>query len=87
MNVNALTHRVLQDLKRRASIGDNWTLTIKSAAMGDLGEYSCVVTGENGDQQSASAYLNVQCKCIHAKYFPCERGRGRSNVWRYRWAK
>lgn len=52
----------MQDLKRRASIGEDGTLTINSAAMGDLGEYSCVVTGETGDQQSASAFLNVQCK-------------------------
>jgi len=51
-----------QDLKRRASIGSDGTLTINSAAMGDLGEYTCVVTGENGDQQSASAFLNVQCE-------------------------
>jgi len=51
-----------QDLKRRASIGLDGTLVIKSAAMGDLGEYTCVVTGETGDQQSASAFLNVQCK-------------------------
>lgn len=52
-----------QDLKRRASIGSDGTLTINSAAMGDFGEYTCVVTGENGDQQSASAFLNVQCEC------------------------
>ena len=52
----------IEDLKRRASIGEDGTLTLNSAAMGDLGEYSCVVTGENGDQQSASAYLNVQYK-------------------------
>ncbi|XP_029667809.1 protein borderless isoform X3 [Formica exsecta] len=51
----------IQDLRRRMSV-DNGTLTITSAAMGDLGEYTCVVTGENGDQQSASAFLNVQYK-------------------------
>lgn len=44
------------------SVGADGTLTITSAAMGDLGEYTCVVTGENGDQQSASAFLNVQCE-------------------------
>ncbi|XP_012062720.1 PREDICTED: protein turtle [Atta cephalotes] len=52
----------IQDLRRRASIDTNGTLTIKSAAMGDLGEYTCMVTGETGDQQSASAFLNVQYK-------------------------
>ncbi|XP_031772273.1 protein borderless isoform X2 [Apis florea] len=52
----------IEDFKRRASIGGDGTLTINSAAMGDLGEYSCVVTGETGDQQSASAFLNVQYK-------------------------
>lgn len=30
--------------------------------MGDLGEYTCVVSNDQGEQQSASAYLNVQCK-------------------------
>ncbi|CAK9794813.1 Protein borderless [Anthophora quadrimaculata] len=52
----------MEDLKRRAGIGEDGTLTINSAAMGDLGEYTCVVTGETGDQQSASAFLNVQYK-------------------------
>ncbi|XP_012147466.1 borderless isoform X2 [Megachile rotundata] len=52
----------IEDLKRRASIGEDGTLRINSAAMGDLGEYTCVVTGETGDQQSASAFLNVQYK-------------------------
>ncbi|XP_072749945.1 protein borderless isoform X2 [Anoplolepis gracilipes] len=52
----------IQDLRRRASVDSNGTLTISSAAMGDLGEYTCVVTAENGDQQSASAFLNVQYK-------------------------
>ncbi|XP_043512146.1 protein borderless isoform X2 [Frieseomelitta varia] len=52
----------IEDLKRRASIAEDGTLTINSPAMGDLGEYTCVVTGETGDQQSASAFLNVQYK-------------------------
>ncbi|CAD1475363.1 unnamed protein product, partial [Heterotrigona itama] len=54
----------IEDLKRRASIAEDGTLTINSPAMGDLGEYTCVVTGETGDQQSASAFLNVQCKIV-----------------------
>ncbi|XP_076174776.1 borderless isoform X2 [Ptiloglossa arizonensis] len=52
----------IEDFKRRASIADDGQLIINSAAMGDLGEYTCVVTGETGDQQSASAFLNVQFK-------------------------
>ncbi|XP_034187593.1 borderless isoform X2 [Osmia lignaria lignaria] len=52
----------IEDLKRKASIAEDGTLKINSAAMGDLGEYTCVVTGETGDQQSASAFLNVQYK-------------------------
>ncbi|XP_011702130.1 PREDICTED: protein turtle isoform X2 [Wasmannia auropunctata] len=52
----------IQDLKRRAVVDTNGMLTINPAAMGDLGEYTCVVTGDTGDQQSASAFLNVQYK-------------------------
>lgn len=52
----------IQDLRRRVEISADGTLTIKSAAMGDLGEYTCVVTGETGEQQNASAFLNVQYK-------------------------
>ena len=52
----------IEDLRRRASIAENGTLTINAPAMGDLGEYTCMVTGETGDQQSASAFLNVQYK-------------------------
>ncbi|XP_076629523.1 borderless isoform X2 [Colletes latitarsis] len=52
----------IEDFKRRATIAEDGTLVINSAAMGDLGEYTCVVTGETGEQQSASAFLNVQFK-------------------------
>ncbi|CAL7934633.1 unnamed protein product [Xylocopa violacea] len=52
----------IADLKRRASIAEDGTLTINAAAMGDLGEYTCVVVGETGNQQSVSAFLNVQYK-------------------------
>ncbi|XP_033338071.1 borderless isoform X1 [Megalopta genalis] len=52
----------IEDFTRRAKVADNGTLNIKNAAMGDLGEYTCTVTGETGEQQSASAFLNVQFK-------------------------
>ncbi|XP_076655189.1 borderless isoform X2 [Halictus rubicundus] len=52
----------IEDFRRRASVSENGTLTIKSALMGDLGLYTCTVTGETGEQQSSSAYLNVQYK-------------------------
>ncbi|XP_035721778.1 protein borderless-like isoform X1 [Vespa mandarinia] len=52
----------VKDLERRASIKENGTLVIKSTLMSDLGEYTCGVTGWNGNQQNASAFLNVQYK-------------------------
>lgn len=52
----------IEGFMRRASVGEDGTLSIRSTAMGDLGEYTCTVTGETGEQQSASAYLNVQFK-------------------------
>ncbi|KAK0156816.1 hypothetical protein PV328_012261, partial [Microctonus aethiopoides] len=50
------------DLRERAAVDDNGTLSIRPAAIGDLGEYTCIVTDIVGDQQSASAFLNVQYK-------------------------
>ncbi|XP_057335997.1 protein borderless isoform X2 [Microplitis mediator] len=52
----------VEDLRDRASVDDNGTLIIRPSAIGDLGEYTCVVTDNVGDQQSASAFLNVQYK-------------------------
>ncbi|XP_015601580.1 protein borderless isoform X2 [Cephus cinctus] len=52
----------LKDLRDRISVGDDGSLTITSAAMGDLGEYTCMVSNENGERQNASAFLNVQYK-------------------------
>ncbi|XP_015173547.1 PREDICTED: protein turtle isoform X2 [Polistes dominula] len=52
----------VKDLERRASIKEDGTLVIKSTLMSDLGEYTCGVTGWNGNQQNASAFLNVQYK-------------------------
>ncbi|CAD6233973.1 GSCOCG00007436001-RA-CDS [Cotesia congregata] len=52
----------VEDLRDRASVDDNGTLIIRPSAIGDLGEYTCIVTDNVGDQQSASAFLNVQYK-------------------------
>ncbi|XP_031829317.1 borderless isoform X2 [Nomia melanderi] len=52
----------IEDFKRRASVADDGTLKINSAQMGDLAKYTCLVTGETGEQQNASAFLNVQFK-------------------------
>ncbi|XP_015108943.1 protein borderless isoform X1 [Diachasma alloeum] len=52
----------IEELTGRITVNENGTLIISPAAIGDLGEYSCVVTDVLGDQQSASAFLNVQYK-------------------------
>lgn len=52
----------LEDLRNRATIHSDGTLTISSTAMGDLGEYTCTVTNANSERQTASAFLNVQYK-------------------------
>ncbi|XP_012265467.1 protein borderless isoform X2 [Athalia rosae] len=52
----------VEDLRNRATIRSDGTLTITSTAMGDLGEYTCVVANANSERQSASAFLNVQYK-------------------------
>jgi hypothetical protein len=41
---------------------DNGSLTILPTDVTDPGEYSCVVRNSQGDTQTASAYLNVQCE-------------------------
>ncbi|XP_014237550.1 protein borderless isoform X2 [Trichogramma pretiosum] len=57
-----------QDLLERTIIASDGALTINPSLMGDLGEYSCTVTNEYGETQSAAAYLNVQyrAKVIYA---------------------
>ncbi|XP_033230293.1 protein borderless isoform X2 [Belonocnema kinseyi] len=52
----------IKDLKHRISVDGNGTLIIKPTDMSDLGEYTCVVSNIEGEQHSASAYLNVQYK-------------------------
>lgn len=49
-------------LARRSVIDRDGSLTINPTEMGDLGLYTCKVRNKAGDEQSASAHLNVQCK-------------------------
>lgn len=54
----------LHDLVRRSFLGPDGSLSIDPTMMSDLGEYVCVVKNSDGEEQSARAYLNIQCKLI-----------------------
>lgn len=53
----------LLDLAYRAVQADNGSLIIEHAAITDPGEYECHVQNSDGELQSASGFLDVQCKC------------------------
>lgn len=50
------------DLSSRSFTGPDGSLTIAPTQMSDLGEYDCKVKNLMGEEQTAGAYLNVQCK-------------------------
>lgn len=52
----------LNDLFHRSAVAADGSLLINPTNMGDLGEYKCEIHDNNGDSQSANAFLNVQCK-------------------------
>lgn len=52
----------LHDLNQRAIMGPDGSLSIDPTMMTDLGEYECTVKNIEGDEQSARAFLNIQCK-------------------------
>ena len=52
----------LHDLAQRSSIAADGSLTITPTVMTDLGEFVCVVLTPEGEDQSARAFLNIQCK-------------------------
>lgn len=52
-------------LDTRVSIKSNGSLVINPVSADDSGQYLCEVTNGIGDPQSASAYLNVECKPSH----------------------
>lgn len=52
----------MPDLFHRALMGPDGSLGIDPTLMTDLGEYVCVVKNTAGEEQSARAYLNIQCE-------------------------
>ena len=55
----------LHDLVHRSIIGPDGSLTIDPTVMSDLGEYECVIHGDDDIKQSARAFLNIQCKLYY----------------------
>lgn len=49
-------------LRNRAHIGPDGSLAIDPTMMTDLGKYECKVRNNEGDLQTAEAFLNIQCE-------------------------
>lgn len=49
-------------LRNRAHIGPDGSLAIDPTMMTDLGKYECKVRNNDGDLQTAEAFLNIQCE-------------------------
>ena len=54
--------REVASLETRVNIRKDGSLIVNSVNADDSGQYLCEVTNGIGDPQSASAYLNVECK-------------------------
>lgn len=52
----------VSELDTRASVKMDGSLVINPVGSDDTGTYLCEVTNGIGDAQTASAYLNVECK-------------------------
>lgn len=52
----------VSELDTRVSIRKDGSLVINPVSADDTGQYLCEVTNGIGEPQSASAYLNVECK-------------------------
>nr|CAD7258484.1 unnamed protein product [Timema shepardi] len=52
-------------LETRVTIRRDGSLIVNPVSADDSGQYMCEVTNGIGDPQSASAFLNVECKSIH----------------------
>lgn len=51
------------DLTHRSIMAPDGSLSVSPTIMSDLGEFMCVVRNVEGDEQSARAFLNIQCRC------------------------
>lgn len=51
----------LPELALRTDIAINGSLVVRSTVSTDLGEYECRISAPDGQVQSASAFLDVQC--------------------------
>ncbi|KAK6636139.1 hypothetical protein RUM43_009791 [Polyplax serrata] len=83
----------------RYTLNSEGTLTISPTVMDDLGEFTCEATNSQGEQQSASAFLNVQYKAKviqapHEIYLPYGRSavidchfRSNPPLMKLRWEK
>lgn len=61
--------REVASLETRVTIRKDGSLIINPVSADDSGTYLCEVTNGIGDPQSASAYLNVECKYTQKKVF------------------
>lgn len=52
----------LAELNERSKIESEGSLSITATNMADLGLFTCEVLNKKGEKQTASAFLNVQCK-------------------------
>lgn len=57
----------ISDLSNRFFV-NNGSLTILPTDVTDPGEYTCEIKNSQGDTQTASAYLNVQCEYSASHY-------------------
>lgn len=57
----------ISELDTRASIKMDGSLVINPVSADDSGLYLCEVTNGIGEPQTASAYLNIECKFLEKK--------------------
>lgn len=56
----------LPDILQRSWISEDGSLTIRPTIMADMGEFECEAESTDSEKQSATAFLNVQCKFLYS---------------------